>query len=184
MLHVKDIAVDWVQVGTMLVVSQWLSGGGLSDSQWMQSSLFTILGFTAYHLSTRNFLGVGLTGQTKMVADDWIKVGTMLVVSRLLGGGGLSDPTWLAASMATLLGFTAYDIVTSKYVQGKDLTYNPKLQNLVNTWAKVGTMLVVSRLISCESIFNPAWMMGSLGVLIGFTMYDVGTSHVIDRIFA
>lgn len=184
MLHAKDIAVDSLKFGTMFVVSQWLAGGSLMDGNWQKNSLFTILGFAAYQLSTRTALSTkGLTGATKMVADDLIKVGTMMIVSRLLSGGSLTDPNWFSASMATLIGFFTYDIVTSKYIKGKDLTYNTKLQAVVDDWAKVGTMLIVSRLISCESVADPKWLMSSIGVLLGFSVYNLGTSHIIDKIF-
>lgn len=184
MLHIKDIATDWVKVGTMLAVSQWLKGGSLTDSSWQMSSLFTLMGFTAYHLSTRNFLTPEKwDGMSRRIADDTIKVGTMLIVSRLLAGGSLWDTNWISTSMATLVGFAVYNIVVHKYIQGKELSYNPQLQMVIDDWAKVGTMLLVSRLISCESVFNAEWAMGSMATLLGFTTYDLVTSHVIDKVF-
>ena len=119
MLHGKDIATDWVKVGTMVVVSQWLSGGSLMDFSWQKNSLATLLGFTAYHLSTRNFMThQGLEGPAKRIADDIIKVGTMLVVSRLIGGSSLADPVWISNSIITIIGFIVYDILTINYIQG------------------------------------------------------------------
>lgn len=179
----KDIAADWAKVGTMLVISQWLSGGSLTDGSWQMNSLFTLLGFTAYHLSTRNVLTPKWEGKSQAIANDWIKVGTMMVVSRMLSGSGLSDSTWIRASLATLVGFTVYNIVIADYIQGKELTYNNKLQDVINDWAKVGTMLLVSRVISCQPIFEPEWIMGAFGTLLGFTAYNLGTSHIIDTIF-
>jgi hypothetical protein len=184
MLYAKDIASDWLKVGTMSAVSQWLKGGSLTDTKWQMETLFVLLGFTAYHLSTRNFLTpTGLDGVPRMIADDTIKVGTMFVVSRLLSGGGLMDRQWITACMATLIGFAVYNIVVGRYIKGSDVTGNPKLQMVVDDWAKAGTMMVVSRLISCESLLDPAWAQGALGTLLGFTAYDMVTSHVIDKLF-
>lgn len=184
MLNVKDIAVDWVKVGTMLVVSNWLTGGSFMDRNWQMSSLFTLLGFTAYHLSTRNFMTPKeMDGAPRRIADDSIKFGTMFIVSRLLSKGSLTDASWIKASIATLIGFAVYNMVVYKYVQGKDLSVNPKLQMAIDDWAKVGTMLLVSRLISCESVLDQTWVMGSLATLVGFTSYDLVTSHAIDMVF-
>lgn len=184
MLQAKDIASDWMKVGTMLVVSQWLKGGSLSDGSWQMSSLFTLLGFTAYQLSTRNFMTPKKwEGAPRRIADDTIKVGTMLIVSQLLSGGSLWDSEWLTGGMGTLIGFAVYNVVVHKYIQGKELSHNPKLQMVIDDWAKVGTMLIVSRLISCESLLNAEWAMGSIATILGFTTYDLVTSHLVDKVF-
>lgn len=184
MLNIKDIAVDWVKVGTMLIVSNWLTGGSFRDSSWQMSSLFTLIGFTAYHLSTRNFMTPkSMEGAPRRIADDSIKFGTMFIVSRLLNKGSLTDPSWIKASLATLIGFAVYNLVIHKYVQGKDLSVNPKLQMVIDDWAKVGTMLIVSRLISCESVLDQTWVMSTLATLVGFSTYDLVTSHAIDMVF-
>lgn len=184
MLPIKDIASDWVKVGTMAVVSNWIGGGSVTDSAWQMGTLFTLLGFTTYHLSTRNFLTpTNWEGAPRAIADDTIKVVTMLIVSRLLSGGSLSDTEWLASGFGVLIGFAVYNIVVAKYIKSSDLTPVPKLQMVVDDWAKVGTMLLVSRLISCQSLFDSKWLNGSLATLAGFTAYDLVTSHAIDRIF-
>jgi hypothetical protein len=183
MLHAKDIAIDWVQVGTMMVVAQWLQGGSLADGSWQMNSLFTLLGFTAYQLSTRNFMTpTKWEGAPRQIADDTIKFGTMFVVSRMLAGGSMWDTDWLAGCFGTLIGFAVYNIVVQKYINGKELSYNPKLQMAINDWAKVGTMLTVARLISCESLFDAKWAVDSLAVILGFTTYDLVTSHIVDKI--
>lgn len=184
MLYAKDIATDWVKVGTMFVVSRFLSGAPIGDASWQMSSLFTILGFTAYQLSTRHLTPEGLEGTKAMIVGDLNKVGTMLVVSHLLGGGSLTDTTWIASSIGTLVGFIVYDIITAKYIQGNKLSYNSKIAGTIDDWAKFGTMFMVSRLMGCESVFDPKWAAGSFNVLIGFAAYNVITSHVIDKIFA
>jgi hypothetical protein len=183
MLHTKDIVVDWAKVGTMMLVSRFLSGASFSDSKWQMGALFTILGFTVYQMSTRHLTPEGLTGTKKLVVDDLNKVGTMLVASHLMGGGSLTDPSWLAGAIATLIGFVIYDIITAKYIQGDKLSYNSKVAGSIDDWAKFGTMFLVSRLVGCESLLDPQWAAGAFNVLIGFTGYNVVTSHAIDRLF-
>lgn len=184
MLYAKDIATDWVKVSTMFVVSRFLSGASLGDLQWQRSSLFTILGFTAYQLSTRHLTPTGYEGTKKLIIDDLNKVGTMLVVSHLLGGGSLTNVNWLSSVLGTLVGFIVYDVITEKYIKGNELSYNTKIAGSIDDWAKFGTMFTVSRLMGCESVFDPQWAAGSFNVLIGFTAYNIITSHIIDRIFA
>jgi len=181
MFPIKDISTDILRVGTMLTVSQWLSGGSLVDKSWQKNTLYTLAGFSTYHLTTRNFVGSDYSATAKAVVDDWAKVGTMMIVSRLLGGGSLLDKKWFYSCIATLIGFTVYDIVIAKYVKGNELTYNPKLQTVIDTTAKVGTMLTVSKALSCESLMDPKWVMGSIGTLVGFAVYDLGLSHFMDR---
>lgn len=192
MLHGKDIAIDWVKVSTMFVVAQWLAGKSLGDRSWQMSSLYTLLGFSAYHLVTRQlFEDPGPEHEhhkghdtQEAIQTDWLKVGTMLVVSRMLSGSSLADGDWIRQGLAVLVGFTIYNLVTARYIQGKELTYNPKLRLAIDDWAKVGTMLAVSRVLSCQSLTDPSWIAASMGTLVGFTVYDLGTSHLIDHFFA
>lgn len=183
MLHAKDIVSDWVKVGTMLIVSFWLGGGSIFHRSWQKHSMFTLIGFTLYHLTTRNIPTADLESPFKEIANDSIKFSTMFIVSRLLAGASITDTSWLIGCASTLVGFAVYNIVISKYLKGKDLTHNTKLQNVVDDWGKVGTMLLVSRLISCESILDPRWASSSLGVILGFSAYDVATSRIVDAIF-
>jgi len=181
-VSVKDMVADWAKVGTMLLVSRWLTGGSLMDRSWQQSSLYTLLGFSAYQVVTRSLTPVGLTGAAKMVADDVLKVGTVMIVSRLLSGGNLSDRNWIMASLASLAGFIVYDIIVAKYVHGADVIGYAPAQTAVDDLVKVGTMLVVSRLISRQPLQDPAWMMSSLSVLAGFAAYDLVVSQVVEKL--
>uniref|UniRef100_A0A6C0J715 Uncharacterized protein n=1 Tax=viral metagenome TaxID=1070528 RepID=A0A6C0J715_9ZZZZ len=183
LLHSKDIATDWMKFGTMFIMAQWLSGGSLMDRSWMLSSLFTLIGFAVYHLTVRNFIKPELTGKKQAIANDWLKVGTMLIVARLLSGGSLIDSGWFRSSMAVLVGFTVYNIIVSDHIQGNKLTYDNKLKSVIDDWAKVGTMLAVSRVLSCEDMLDPKWIITAFGTLFGFTVYDLGTSHLIDLLF-
>jgi len=171
-VNLQDIKNDWFKVGTMLVVSRVLSGGSLQDQAWQRSSLNTLLGFTAYHVLTKNLVDTARFGEFKPIADTWLKVGTMLVVSRLLSGGNLADRTWQMSSLFTLLGFTAYHLLTSKLVKGDQLADNAAVVSSINDWANVGTMLVVSHLLGGGNLQNQTWQRSSLYTLLGFTAYN------------
>lgn len=171
-VNFQDIMNDLLKVGTMLVVSRVLSGGSLQDPAWQRSSLFTLLGFTAYHILTKNFIDTERFGEYKSIADDWLKVGTMMVVSRLLSGGSLTDRAWQMSSLFTLLGFTAYNLLTKNFIQGSQFAENPAVVSSINDWAKVGTMLAVSHLLGGGNVQDAAWQRSALGTLLGFTAYN------------
>jgi hypothetical protein len=181
MLPIRDIVDDTVKFTVMFIIQKWIMGGSVTDKAWQMSSLFTVLGFATYQISTRNFMDTG-TGTSKLIWDDWIKVGTMLIVSQLLAGGSLTNSKWMYASLATLFGFTIYDVVSIRYVDGAKLTYSQPLQRVINDWTKFGTMLLMVQLLSCESFFDPKWIISSLGMLVGFSVYDLTLSQMISQI--
>ena len=99
---------DVLKVGTMLVVTRLLAGGDLSDATWLRNSAFTLAGFTAYNMVTAKMVSTGnLKGDSKQIADDWLKEGTMLIVSHLLKGGNPMDNRFLQSSVNTIVGLNA-----------------------------------------------------------------------------
>lgn len=181
--HMDDILADWAKVGTMLVVSHLMAGGDISDPNWQRGSLFTLLGFTAYHIATRNFIDTENFGQYKPIADDWLKVGTMLLVSRLLSGQSL-DENWMRSSLFTLLGFTAYHLVTKHLVKGENLVAHEGIGNTINDVAKFGTMFIVAQLLQGGSLQNPGWQRNSLGTLAGFAVFNLVVSQLLKQLKA
>lgn len=178
--HKKDIINDWVKVGTMLVVSHLLGGGDLMDQNWQMASLYTLLGFTAYQVAVRDLVPTNAAGEYKPIADDWLKVGTMMVVSRLLAGESLQDESWQRASLYTLLGFTAYHLLTKRFVRGGPGATGGAL----NDAAKFGTMFVVSRLLAGGALDDRTWQMASLFTIVGFAAYHFATVHLEKAINA
>ncbi|MBA43062.1 MAG: hypothetical protein CMF62_03520 [Magnetococcales bacterium] len=161
----KPILDDWIKVGTMQIVSRYLSGGSFNDSQWQQSSVATLLGFTAYHLLVKDNVDTSRAGQYKAVADDWLKVGTMLIVSRLLTGGSLDDPQWVMTSLYTLIGFTVYNLLTKQLYDTGNL--DPETKQIADDFLKVGTMLTTSHLLSGGTI-NKGFARSTANTLTGF----------------
>ena len=53
----KDVIDEWMIVGTMLLVSRALTsmatGQPLFTNEWATSSIYTLLGFTVYHIFYR-----------------------------------------------------------------------------------------------------------------------------------
>jgi hypothetical protein len=115
------------------------------------------------------------------ILHEWLKVGTMFLVSRLLetqqNNTPFADQKWIESSIFTLLGFTTYHIVTKRFVQIDNA--NPIIQNVINTVLKIGTMLVVSRLLSRQSITDEKWIRSSLYTLVGFSAYDAFTHKLV-----
>lgn len=181
----NDIINDIAKVGTMLVVSQALltsvdSQASLQDKQWIQSSILTLIGFTAYRILTKKCINTDKQSNpvVKAVWDDWLQVGTMLTVSTMLSGGNL-DMNWLRTSMYTLMGFTMYQVVTKHTIPNIGKTDTSKA--VVNDWIKVGTMLVVSQVLS-GSALDKKWVQSSLFTLLGFTAYQVVTKRFVPKL--
>jgi len=174
----RSLVIDWVKFSTMFVVSRLLAGGALDDQSWMMASLYTLIGFSAYHIVVKKTITNGMENDAmKRAMDTVLKVGTMLVVSRLLSGEPL-DEKWMMSSLYTILGFNAYDILVQDIVPS-NLTENTSINNAINEIVQVGTMSVVSRLLAGGAL-DEKWMMGTLYTLAGFTAYNVGTSSLLN----
>ena len=174
----RALVVDWVKFSTMFVVSRLLAGGSLDDQSWMMSCLYTLLGFTAYHIVVKKAVPNNMENDVmKRAMDTWLKVGTMLTVSRLLSGEPLNEK-WMMSSLYTILGFNAYDVLVHDMIPS-NLTENPSVNAAITEAVIVGTMSTVSRLLSGEPL-NEKWMMGTAYTIAGFAAYDVGTSALLN----
>lgn len=180
--HFDDIKADWLKVGTMMLVSQLLAGGDIMDQNWQMASLYTLLGFTAYQLGTRNLVDTSIASEYQPIADDWVKVGTMLVVSRLLSGQPL-DQAWMQSGAMTLIGFTLYHLITKKFIQGGSLTGNAGLADTIDDVAKFGTMFIFTQLVAGGALTDPNWQMTSAGILAGFAAYNIFVKGMLGNLF-
>jgi len=115
--EIADVIGTWIKVGTVNVVARLLEGGAL-DEPWFVSLAYTILGFNAYTLVTSKLVDTSTLGDSTIAAsaDTAMNITTMLVVSRLLSGGDVTDQNWMMSALYTVAGFTAYDLVIAKIV--------------------------------------------------------------------
>ncbi len=119
--------------------------------------------------------------------NEWTKWGTMFLVSRVLtyyvidNSKGFTKE-WLLDSMFTLLGFSLYYIAVKQLVSDK-LVEQPLLQEIIDDWLKYGSMLAGSHVLTTVTYggtyFNQEWIIQSLFVLIGFTVFRVGKGTVL-----
>jgi len=174
----RALVIDWVKFSTMFVVSRLLAGESLDDQSWMMSSLYTLLGFTAYHVVVKKAVANNMeSASMRRVMDTWLYIGTMLVVSRLLSGEPL-DEKWMMSSLYTILGFNAWDVLVKDMIP-RNLTDNPNINAAIDEAIQIGLMAVVSRLLSGEEL-NEKWMMGTAYSIAGFTAYNVGTVALLN----
>jgi len=174
----RALVTDLVKFSTMLVVSRLLVGGPLDNQSWMMSSLYTLLGFSAYHVVTKKAVPNDMENNiAKRVMYTWLRVGTMLVVSKLLSGEQL-DEAWMMSTLYTLLGFNAYDVVVQDLVPG-NLSNNAGVNAALNDAVQVGTMSAVSRLLAGGEL-DERWVMGTLYTIAGFAAYNLGTSALLN----
>lgn len=172
----ESIKVDWIKVGLAFVVSRLLTGESLTDKSWAMSSLLVLLGFTAYNLLTARVVDSAklASGQTKAALDDVLKVGTMLVVSRLLAGKPLNDQLWMRESAFVLAGFVAFDLVTHRLSDtvSSHLSLDNNKSTAVADTVKFSTMYAISRYLSGQE-FNREWALESGGFIAGLVAYDL-----------
>jgi len=178
--YLKNITLDWAKVGTMLTVSHLLSGGSVNDPEWIKSSLFTLLGFSAYEGLVSKFVNASMFGEKyEPLVHTVLKVLTMLVVSRLLAGGSLTDQDWIKSSLFTIAGFAVYVLFIHRRLTGHQFTDNPDLANSLDDAVNFGTMFLVSRTLSGQSLSDRSWVLDSLYTIAGFAVYDLGVSRVV-----
>lgn len=179
----NDIIVDTVKVGTMLVVSQALLSSvdpskSLNDPAWMQASLYTLLGFASYHLLTKNMVkSENPNPIVKAVMDDWLKVGTMLLVSNVLSTRNVPNMEWVRSSLGVLCGFTVYRVLTSQMLPNNN--ENEAVRSIYDDSLQFLTMLSVSQLLSGGQL-DYSWAQSTAFTLVGFAAYNVGTKRLAD----
>lgn len=173
----RRVQLDALKFGTMFIVSRALAEQSLVDMAWVKSSVLTIVGFAVFDILVANLVNldnVNLQDELKEMVETWLKVATMMIVSRYLSGGSLQDPNWVKESLYTILGFNTFTLVTKKFMQRNPTgKLSPKAKAVVEDWLNVGTMMIVSRIMSAQSITDPTWLKGSMLTLLGFTVYDV-----------
>ena len=167
-----NVRNDVIKVSSMFIVTAVLSGKSLTDSAWQKELMNTLIGFATYDLLVARFFKPSMFGKTytKAVADI-AKVGTMLVVTRVLSGGVLSDKAWLMSSGATLAGFTVYNMFVANMIKTGHLKGDAK--QIADDWIKVGTMLVVSHLLKGGSPMDPQFLQSSVNTIVGFNAGDL-----------
>lgn len=173
----RRVQLDALKFGTMFIVSRALAEQSLVDMAWVKSSVLTIVGFAVFDILVANlvnFDNVNLKDELREVVETGLKVATMMIVSRFLSGESLQDQEWIKESLYTILGFNTFTLVTKKFMEvNANDKLSPKAKAVIQDWANVGTMMVVSRIMSAKSLTDPVWLKGSLLTLLGFTVYDV-----------
>lgn len=107
-VNVKMALDDILKVGTMLVVSRFLSGNPLNDKEWMRNSAGTIAGFVAFDLATHRVVPSHPDVKIQAVLTDTVKFGTMFAVSQYLAGSAF-DREWLMNSGTFIVGLAVYN---------------------------------------------------------------------------
>lgn len=172
----KWVMDDWIKVGTMLVVSQLLSGKSIADPTWQFASLATLVGFTIYQITFRQFVPTEEAGRFQGVADDWLKVGTMLTASHLMTGGSL-NADWMKASLFTLFGFSVYQLLVRPRADTDEMRKDhPEWAGAIDDALKFGTMFLVVQALKGGSLLDTAFIASSLFTILGFSVYHFGTS--------
>lgn len=161
----KAFQKDMMKFATMLSFSKSFSS---PDRAWQMASIYTLIGFATYHAVTKKLFDNSFEGPMKSVVKTWMKVGTMLAVSRALSGQPF-DEEFIMQSAYTLLGFNAFDVFVHKFVPKVE---HPILMDIVTDAAVVGTMSVVKQVLSGKEL-DQAFIQSTFQTIGGFAVYDV-----------
>jgi hypothetical protein len=165
LINDKDFQQDMMKFATMLSFSKSFSS---TDKEWQMASIYILIGFASYHAVTKKILKNELEGQSKAIVKTWMKVGTMLAVSRSLTGKPF-DKEFIMDSVFTLLGFNAFDVLTHKFVPEIE---HPILANIVTDVFVVSTMSVVKQILLGKPT-NKSFITSTLQTIGGFAVYDI-----------
>ena len=177
---VTNVKNDWLQFGTMFIVSRILVGESLQGNllpttDWVKSIMLLLVGLAAYQIIIVNLISV-----EKLVPIDYrnlvnnlLKFSTMLIVARLLSGNPLNDPAWIKNLIWALVGFATYDLATVFFISDPQQYSQTKTKKsaIVHDWMQFGTAFTIMRIMSGEQI-DAAWLKETAAELIGFAIYD------------
>merc|ERR1711976_841813 len=113
----------------------------------------------------------------KRVLNTWLKVGTMLTVSRMLSGQELNQK-WLMESVYTILGFNTFDAIVLDLLP-LDSIKNDTVKSIVIDTINVVTMSTVSALLGGKKL-DEAWALSTLNTCVGFAVYNLVTNKLIN----
>jgi hypothetical protein len=161
----KALHRNILKFATMLAVSKAMS---LQDAKFLVNTVATLVGFTAYHLVTKKIQLPFDNPDLKAVTNTWMKVGTMLVVSRLYKGEKLSQE-FLMDSALSLAGFNVADLVLPRVMPdfGNDL-----MQKIATDVAVVLIMTVTKTLLTGGQV-TPKLLVQASWTIAGFVLYDL-----------
>ncbi len=95
-----------------------------------------------------------------------LKFATMLTVSKAIS---LQDAQFMINTIATLVGVTAYHLITKKITLP---VKNPDLKRITNTWMKLGTILSISQLYKGNT-FSQSFLKESAITILSFNITDI-----------
>lgn len=113
------------------------------------------------------------------VKNDTLYFGSAMVLAQLFVGRSLLSREWQIASLLTLVGFVAYQILVAQLVDSSKFSAG-RVKALVDDVLKFGTMLVVKQLLRGGSLTDQQWLKESSYYLIGFAVYDLGVYYVYN----
>ncbi len=161
----KALHRNLLKFATMLTVSKAVS---LQDAKFMTSTIATLVGFTVYHLVTKKIQLPIINPDLKRVSETWMKVGTMMLVSRLYQGGKITNEFLTDASM-TLIGFNVADIIVPRFLP----TFQSKLVQNIVTDVAIVMISTVSKALLTKQRLSKELFMGAMWTLSGFILYDL-----------
>jgi hypothetical protein len=175
MFQIKPVRNTVLKVGTMLLVSTYLSGGKM-DMKNMQN---TLIGF-----AISNIVGQLLKEQiVKMdekigyqVMGDVVGVTVMSVVTAMLKGNKINR-AFVMKTGFTIAGFTLYNIFGKERVN--KLPYSNIVLDVIHDALKPTTMIMASTLFAGGNPVEPQNLRKILFTVMGFLSYTIALKPLL-----
>ena len=153
-----------MKVGTMLAISALIK----KQKVLKKDSLYILIGFASYHMIAKRLTPRVGDYRADKVISIAIKVGTMMIVSALLGGKKVNKELILGIG-ATTAGFSAYELLISKFMP---TIANPIIRSIVGDAIAVFTMTSVKNLALGKKV-NKSSILSAIPTIVGFVVYDI-----------
>ncbi len=110
---------DTLKFMTMFAITRLLSGGSLSDPEWIKQSGLFIAAIVAYDMLLHNMVNNKLTSlqpTTALAVNDVLKWGSVFAMHNFAMQGEF-DRSWMLSTGGFCLGYVIYDLFIGKYTE-------------------------------------------------------------------
>jgi hypothetical protein len=111
---------------------------------------------------------------------DIIKTSSALLAQRIFEGKPLDDRLWVVSSALTVIGFVAYHLLITSWFRSENY-FAGSAKVAIDDIARFSMMFGISRILSGESLSDPAWVQRTGSFITSIAIYDLLLHNVISR---
>lgn len=196
-----NILNDWIKIGTLLVVMEFLNGLGkkasfksdvvgtgsgyipdhypMFNKDWWMALIFTLLGYATYHIVVKKFYNKNDSTVVNKTVNSILKIGTILFIARLLSTESITNSTWLNETLLQIIGFSIFSNVTTNYLPAD---MNPSYKNLIHGTLQFSIVSILVQLMTGGSLTNSVWTKEWFYKFAAFAAYELVVRHAVNKV--